>query len=88
MKLAYMKEAVITSIIVTAISAVITSIIVTAISAVIGYLHPVSDLWYYGAALLGLCSVLFNILGILKNFNELTMRDIPQFAKKGGNDNA
>lgn len=50
--------------------------------------HPVSDLWYYGAALLILLTVVFLLKDLIGNYNRLAMRRLPQFDKKGGDDNA
>lgn len=50
--------------------------------------HPVSDLWYYGAALLILLTVVFILRNLIGNYNRLAMRRLPQFDKKGGDDNA
>ena len=56
--------------------------------ALIGLYRPVSDLWYYGGALLILVSVVFSIIEIIQNYNRLATRRLPQFDKKGGEDNA
>ena len=50
--------------------------------------NPVSDLWYYGAALLILLTVIFILGDLIGNYNRLAMRRLPQFDKKGGDDNA
>lgn len=50
--------------------------------------NPVSDLWYYGAALLILLTVVFILGDLIGNYNRLAMRRLPQFDKKGGDDNA
>lgn len=51
-------------------------------------LHPVSDLWYYGAGMVLLAAVIFLLVGLIRNYNRLTMRPLPQFEKKGGDDDA
>lgn len=56
------------------------------VSLVICYLNPVSDLWYYLGAVLILLAVLYNILDILRNYNRMAMRRLPQFDKQGGDD--
>lgn len=48
---------------------------------------PVSDLWYYGAALLILLTVIFILKDLIGNYNRLAMRRLPQFDKRGGDDN-
>lgn len=68
--------------------AVILSI--AAIVAVIAVflLKPVHDLWYYGAAILTLVAATVNFIYIIKDYNRLAMRKLPQFNKKGGDDHA
>ncbi|GFI65145.1 hypothetical protein IMSAG185_00739 [Lachnospiraceae bacterium] len=58
------------------------------LGCVTGMWKPVSDLWYYGAALLILLTVIFILWDIIRNYNRLAMRRLPQFDKKGGDDNA
>ena len=53
-----------------------------------GLIRPVSDLWYYGCVLLMLASVILCITDIIRNFNRLATYRLPQFDKKGGEDNA
>ena len=50
--------------------------------------HPVSDLWYYGGALAILATVVFVLIDLIRNYNRLAMRELPQFEKKGGDDSA
>lgn len=58
------------------------------LGTVTALLNPVSDLWYYGSSLLILASIAFSIVDIIQNYNRLAMRRLPQFDKKGGEDNA
>ncbi len=58
------------------------------LGGVIWLWNPVSDLWYYGAALLILLTVVFILGDLIGNYNRLAMRRLPQFDKKGGDDNA
>ena len=50
--------------------------------------HPVSDLWYYGGVLAILATVVFVFTDLIRNYNRLAMRVLPQFEKKGGDDSA
>ena len=50
--------------------------------------QPVSDLWYYGGVLAILATVIFVFTDLIRNYNKLTMRSLPQFEKKGGDDSA
>ena len=59
-----------------------------AVTAIICYVNPVSDLWYYLGVLLIMLSVLYDILDILRSYNRLAMRRLPQFDKQGGDDRA
>lgn len=58
------------------------------VSGIIAVLQPVSDWWYYGAALLTLLTVVFILGDLIRNYNRLAMRKLPQFDKRGGDDNA
>ena len=58
------------------------------VSGIIAVWQPVSDLWYYGAALLTLLTVVFILGDLIRNYNRLAMRKLPQFEKRGGDDNA
>ena len=60
--------------------------IVTA--GMITFLHPVSDLYYYGGAIVSFAGIIFTLLSILKEYNMLTMRKLPQFNRQGGDDRA
>lgn len=57
-------------------------------AALICYFRPVSDLWYYLGALLIMLSILYDIWDILRGYNRLAMRRLPQFDKQGGDDRA
>lgn len=50
--------------------------------------QPVSDLWYYGGVLAILATVVFVFIDLIRNYNRLAMRSLPQFEKKGGDDSA
>lgn len=63
---------------------VVVSVAAVLIAAAIGILKPVSDIYYYSGVLIGLGIVLFNMVGIIWNYNKLAMRRLPQFNKKGG----
>ncbi len=56
------------------------------LALIIKLLNPVSDLWYYAGTLILLVAVLFNMIDVIRNYNRLAMRRLPQFDKKGGDD--
>lgn len=58
------------------------------VSMLIFFLNPVSDLWYYGGAFLSLLGVFATIIDIIRKYNVLATRKLPQFDRKGGNDHA
>ena len=66
----------------------ITSIIAITIGAAITLIHPVSDLFYYGGAILSLIGVFFTIKDIIYYYNILSTRRLPQFDRTGGDDRA
>lgn len=51
-------------------------------------LHPVSDLYYYISVILTMAAVLWVLLDLMRNYNFLATRKLPQFAYKGGDDRA
>lgn len=51
-------------------------------------LSPAADAWYYGGSIAAFMGILFTIMSIIKKYNILATRRLPQFDKKGGNDNA
>lgn len=57
-----------------------------ALALLIRLFNPVSDLWYYAGTLILLVAVLFNMIDVIRNYNRLAMRRLPQFDKKGGDD--
>lgn len=58
------------------------------IGAVVRLVQPVSDMCYYASALLILLTVVFILADLIRNYNRLAMRKLPQFNKRGGDDNA
>lgn len=50
--------------------------------------NPVSDIWYYSSTILIFLGILFTIIGIIRKYNILTTRKLPQFERRGGDDNA
>ncbi|MGN0353187.1 MAG: hypothetical protein ACI4ES_16225 [Roseburia sp.] len=50
--------------------------------------HPASDLFYYGGTIISLFSVVITVFAIIREYNILATRPLPQFERKGGNDNA
>lgn len=51
-------------------------------------LNPVSDLIYYGAAVLSMIAVFFTLYDLICYYNILATRKLPQFDYKGGDDRA
>ena len=66
----------------------IISIAAAVVGAGIGLLRPVSDIYYYAGVIFTLGAVLYNFVDIIRNYNKLAMRKLPQFDKKGGDDRA
>jgi hypothetical protein len=67
----------------------IFSFITVILSLAVLLFAPVSDIYYYGAALLNLLAVLVVLLGMIKYYNVLATRKLPQFDNyKGGDDRA
>lgn len=66
----------------------IFSIIASLASTMISFTNPVSDIWYYSGVIIILFAILINFIFIIKNYNRIAMRRLPQFDKKGGDDRA
>lgn len=66
---------------ITAIAALILGIGIT-------ILQPVSDLFYYGGALVSLVGIFVTIKDIMCYYNIMTTRRLPQFDRTGGDDRA
>ena len=65
------------------------ALVAMGISTLILIINPVSDLYYYGAVILMLFALLFTLVELIKYYNVLATRRLPQFDNyKGGNDNA
>lgn len=60
--------------------------IVTAILILI--INPVHDWYYYIGVIVCLGMVMWGFMDIIKNHNELTTRKLPQFNRRGGDENA
>ena len=49
--------------------------------------NPVSDLYYYGGAIVSMAAVIWTLLDIIERYNVLTTRKLPQFNSRGGDEN-
>lgn len=58
------------------------------LSAAIVMVNPASDLIFYGVSALSMVAVLISLLDIIKYYNILATRRLPQFNKQGGDDRA
>lgn len=50
--------------------------------------NPVSDLYYYGGSILSMGAVIWTLMDIIGRYNMLTTRKLPQFNRRGGDENA
>lgn len=62
--------------------------LVTLISIVILGVNPVKDYWFYSPLLVISLCVIWCFFDVLYYYNQLMTRPLPQFKKKGGDDNA
>ncbi len=67
---------------------ILTSFCAIAASAVIFILNPVSDYYYYLGAAFSIIAVFLTIITIMRNYNILSTRKLPQFNREGGDDRA
>ncbi len=49
-------------------------------------INPVDDFFYYGAAIVAIVFIGLSVLDIVRLHNSLTLRALPQFGKRGGDD--
>ena len=65
------------------------ALVALAVSTLILLINPVADLFYYGAVIFVLASLMFTLVELIKYYNVLATRRLPQFDNyKGVNDNA
>jgi len=58
------------------------------ISVIILLFNPVSDLYYYGGAILCMIMIGISFIDIIKSHNMLTTRKLPHLGKRGGDERA
>lgn len=66
----------------------ILSILSIALGALIIYVNPVSDIIFYMAVIFGCVISFMEYIRLIKRFNKLTSRPLPQFKRTGGDDSA
>lgn len=66
----------------------IGSLVAVIIAALIFIINPVADLWYYGGTIIAFVGILFTIMAIIRKYNILATRKLPQFDRTGGDDRA
>ena len=69
-------------------SAVMVLIFAIIICFIVAILQPVSDIFYYGAAIISLSAIFYSFKNIIGYYNILTTRRLPQFDRTGGDDRA
>ena len=69
-------------------SGLIAAIISIVLGGIILFLQPASDIFYYGAAIISLAALFITIKDMIKNYNILATRRLPQFDRTGGDDRA
>ena len=66
----------------------IGSLVAVIIAVLIFIINPVADLWYYGGTIIAFIGILFTIIAIIRKYNILATRKLPQFDRTGGDDRA
>lgn len=64
------------------------SIAAIVVSVAVLILQPASDIFYYGGAIASLAALFITIKDIIKHYNILATRRLPQFDRTGGDDRA
>ena len=71
------------------ISGNIGSLMAMLIAVVVLWFNPVSDLYYYAAVIAELIAIIYTITDLIRYYNMLATRKLPQFDNyRGGDDNA
>ena len=71
-----------------AVPPTIISALVSVATGIFFVTNPVYDFWYYSVAILGILSVIFNVFCIVRLYNQMATRPMPQFKRTGGDDDA
>lgn len=66
----------------------VSAILAVLFSAGVDLIEPVMDEFYYIGAIVSIFAVLCTVISIIKNYNVLSSRRLPQFNKQGGDDRA
>lgn len=69
-------------------SALFSSILAIVLCIVVAILQPVSDIFYYGVAIISLLAIFYSFKDIIGYYNILSTRRLPQFDRTGGDDRA
>lgn len=64
------------------------TVIAAIVCLLILIIKPVSDIFYYSGAIFCLAAVLISIIDVIRFYNVLSTRRLPQFDKQGGDDRA
>ncbi|MCM1178900.1 MAG: hypothetical protein NC347_01490 [Clostridium sp.] len=70
------------------IPAVVWIMISLLVAALIAFSKPVSDLYYYAGNLFCMAAVFVTLVDLIKDYNILATRKLPQFEYRGGDDRA
>lgn len=62
------------------------SFLAVLLAVLILVINPVSDLYYYGGTIFAGAAIFLTLLGIIREYNVLATRPLPQFNRKGGDD--
>lgn len=62
----------------------IANLVMLVFSGLVFLCNPISDLWYYAGAVLTLLAVIVNVTDMIRNYNRIAMRRLPQFERRGG----
>lgn len=66
----------------------VLAVIAIVLDVIIWFLNPVNDFFYYGGVVITLLTIFLLIKDIIKYYNRLSTRRLPQFDRTGGDDRA
>lgn len=67
---------------------IIASLVSLAIGGIIRFINPVYDAYYFAAIILVIVGMWFTLIDIIRSYNLLSTRRLPQFNHEGGDDRA
>ena len=66
----------------------VISLVCAGLAGIMFFIHTIHDYLHYGVSLLSAIGIGYTMICLVKDYNILATRRLPQFDRKGGDDNA